>query len=50
VAALEVVLRPALQLGRDSGQDHGPPPALEAHMRPACSTNGKRHRFVTGPS
>src|SRR4051794_21038635 len=49
MATLEIVLRPALQLLDKGVQDHGPPPELEAPMRPACSTQGKRQNFATGP-
>src|SRR5215218_8584249 len=50
VPALEIVLRPALQLLDKAVQDHGPPPTTEAHRPPACSTRGKRQNFATGPT
>src|SRR5215218_8710021 len=50
VPALEIVLRPALQLLDKAVQDHGPPPTTEVLMPPACSTRGKRQNFATAPS
>src|ERR671910_2861969 len=49
-AALEIVLRPALQPLDKGTQDHGSPPTSEAQTHPACSTRGKRSEFATGPS
>src|SRR5215203_5293961 len=47
VAALEIVLRPALQPLDKGTQDHGSPPTSEAQTHPACSTRGKRPEFAT---
>src|SRR5215207_8909002 len=49
VAALEIVLRPALQPLDKGTQDHGSPPTSEAQTHPACSTRGKRPEFATSP-
>src|SRR3954462_7378673 len=45
VPALEIVLRPALQLLDKGVQDHGPPPTTEVLMPLASSTRGKRQKL-----
>src|SRR4051812_33212271 len=45
VPALEVVLGPALQLGGDSVEDHGPPPGWRRQTRPVWLTSREPHKL-----
>src|SRR5215213_4762628 len=49
VAALEVVLGPALQLLDKGIQEHGPPPNRRRQSQPVCLTSRERQKFATSP-
>src|SRR3954467_10857662 len=47
MAALEIVLRPALQLLDKGVQEHAPPPVWRRRSRPTCLTDRERQNFAT---
>src|SRR4051812_48879722 len=47
--AFEIALGPALQLGDDGVQDHGPAPGWRRQTRPVCLTSREPKNFATGP-